>query len=227
MNVNTTTYAQNAYTRARNFSYPDNASFANTAATFTSRTVLKTAAVAIAVFQTAFYAVLSAATYPMSFFRPVEHERFTARMNATAGVIADVAKSAVWGDSKTQPNPNAAKPLVSTRVERLKTGALALLTATKQKASNAASSASALATQSKQRASSAATEATTFAKAHQKEILIATVVVATTAAAIAAYHFGVFNQGAQLPTPAAAELPKQPMSPPPNTNRRNPSKRQY
>jgi|GEM_PF-3229247 len=210
------TYAQSTYAQARGFSYADDASFARIAATFTSRTAIKTAAVAIAVIQTAFFAVLSAATYPVSFISPEGHERFTARMNATAGVIADVAKSAVWGDPKTQTNPNAPKSLVATRIERLKTGAAALLTAAKQKASNTASGASALASQAKQKASNAASQAkqkvssaatgtTTFVSAHKKEILIASVViVATTAAVVAAYHFDVIGQVRQAESPATS-----------------------
>jgi len=201
----TITYAQSTYAQARGFTYADDASFAKIAATFTSRTAMKTAAVAIAVIQTAYYAVLSAATYPVSFISPKGHERFTARMNATAGVIADVAKSAVWGDPKTQANPNAAKPLASTRAERLKTGVAALLAAAKQKASNAASSASALATQAKQKVSSAATGTTTFAKAHKREIFIGSIViVATAAAVVAAYHFDVIGQVRQAVSPATS-----------------------
>ncbi|MDN3506306.1 MAG: hypothetical protein P0S96_03655 [Simkaniaceae bacterium] len=202
------TYAQSAYAQARAFEYPNDATFAETAATFGARTVLKTTAVALAVFQTAWYAVMSAATFPVSFINTKAYDHFSSRMNTSAQVVADVTRSAVWGDSKSnRPNPNA-KPLNQTKVQKLKTSGQALVAAAKTRVSNAASSVSATASNAKQRVAGAASSATAFASAHRREILFATVAVATVAAAVAAYHFDVFaTVAAQAPAANTSAVP--------------------
>jgi len=104
--------------KCKGISYANDRNFAKIAATFATKTVYNTAAVAI--FQTAYYAVLSVVTLPITILQSEKPYDYTTHLQTATQVIRRVFSSAIWKEPKTlleKKNPSRTEWMQTALVE--------------------------------------------------------------------------------------------------------------